>query len=294
MPDGDFVNLVWGQPNLLTESTLSNCKGLVVLFHGLEGSIRSHYANDLMATLQSQGWQTLLMHFRGCGDEVNTTTRAYHSGDTEDASYLLNWLDERFSQLPKVAVGFSLGGNMLLKYLGENPQQPILSAAIAISAPIKLAECSSSMDQGFSRRYQNYLLGSMTSNLIHKMQSMDYSKALNITPQQVTGLQSFRDFDEHVTAPLHGFSGADDYYQKCSAVGFLKYISTPTLILHSLDDPFMNEAVVPHNDDLSDSIEFELSDTGGHVGFMHGSPWDPKIWYHQRILDYIKPYTAKK
>ncbi|GAA0854951.1 hydrolase [Aliiglaciecola litoralis] len=287
LPDTDFVNLVWGQPEKVAQA-----KGLAVVFHGLEGSVKSHYANDLMAQLQGQGWQTVLMHFRGCGGEANSTARAYHSGETKDASYFLEWLDNKFPQLPKVAIGFSLGANMLLKLLGENPSQRFLKAAVAISAPLKLDECAKSIGRGFSRVYQNYLLKSMVSTLRTKMRTIDYQGLLAIKDQQVANLQSFREFDEHVTAPLHGFANADDYYQKCSAIGFLKSIDTPTLILHSVDDPFMNEAVIPEEHDLSDKVEFELSRSGGHVGFMQGTPWNPRIWFHQRVSDFISPYAA--
>ncbi len=285
LPDNDFVKLVWGQPEKTEKS-----RGLAVIFHGLEGSIKSHYANDLMAFLQKLGWQTVLMHFRGCGGEPNSTARAYHSGETEDATFFLNWLDNKFPAIPKVAIGFSLGANMLLKMLGENPSQKLLKAAVAISAPLRLDECSRSINEGFSRVYQNYLLKSMIKTLRTKMQSINYDGLINIQDKQVSDIQNFRQFDEHVTAPLHGFGSADDYYQKCSAIGFLKHIETPTLVLHSVDDPFMNEAVIPDDHDLSDSVEFELSLKGGHVGFMLGTPWNPSIWFHQRVADYIASF----
>lgn len=289
LPDSDEVSLVWGEP----EKSIKP-KGLAVVFHGLEGSIKSHYANDIMATLQRDGWKTVLMHFRGCGGEPNNTPRAYHSGETEDASYFLNWLDSQFPSMPKVAIGFSLGANMLLKLLGENPSQRLIKAAVAISAPLKLDECSKSINRGFSRVYQNYLLKSMVTTLRQKMRNLNYDGLLNIKDEQVAKLQNFREFDEHVTAPLHGFASADDYYQKCSAIRFLKSIAIPTLLLHSVDDPFMNEAVIPHERDLSDNVELELSHKGGHVGFMHGTPWNPEIWFHQRVLDYIAPFSLQR
>lgn len=286
LPDTDSLNLVWGQPETIPES-----KGLAVIFHGLEGSVKSHYANDLMAELQSQGWQTVLMHFRGCGGELNSTPRAYHSGETEDANYFMQWLDKKFPDLPKVAIGFSLGANMLLKLLGENPAQKLIKAAVAVSTPFKLAECAESINHGFSKVYQNYLLKSMVKTLRSKMQHIDYKGLLSIDDAKVAQLTNFRDFDESVTAPLHGFVNADDYYQKCSAISFLKHIETPTLILHSIDDPFMNEAVLPEEHELSDSVDLELSETGGHVGFLHGTPWKPKIWFHKRIADFIEPFS---
>lgn len=288
LPDGDFVNVIWGESQQVEPK-----KGLAVIFHGLEGSIKSHYANDLMAELQNSGWQAVMMHFRGCGGEANRTTRAYHSGETEDATYFLEWLGKRFPELPKVAIGFSLGANMLLKLLGENPKQRLIKAAVAISAPLKLNECAKSINQGFSKNYQKYLLNSMTRNLVEKMRNLDYSAQLKVNAAQVLNFKNFMQFDEHVTAPLHGFKNAADYYQRCSAFSFLRHILTPTLVLHSLDDPFMNPKVVPAAKDLSSSVTVELSSTGGHVGFMQGTPWRPQIWFHQRVISYINDFKRK-
>ncbi|WJG09316.1 hydrolase [Aliiglaciecola sp. LCG003] len=289
LPDNDSIKLVWGKPE-----NIQACKGVAVIFHGLEGSVKSHYANDMMAQLQKNGWQTVLMHFRGCGGEPNHTSRAYHSGETADPSYFLDWLDKKFPELPKVAVGFSLGANMLLKLLGENPKQRFLKAAVAISAPLRLDECARSINQGFSKVYQNYLLKSMVSTLRTKMRSIDYSGLIHIKDEQVAKLTNFRQFDQHVTAPLHGFSGAEDYYQQCSAIHYLKHIITPTLVLHAADDPFMNEAVIPVEDELSEAVQFELSERGGHVGFMQGTPWNTTVWYHQRVARFFEPFSRFK
>ncbi|HAW76020.1 MAG TPA: hydrolase, partial [Alteromonas australica] len=163
LPDDDFVDVAWG-PKPAEPS------GVVVLFHGLEGSIRSHYANDMMATLSQGGWQVVMMHFRGCSGEANLTPRAYHSGETGDPAFIINFLQQRYPDTPKAAIGFSLGGNMLLKLLGEHPDSLGLKAAVAVSAPLKLDECATSVNQGFSKVYQKYLLGSMKKNLLKKMQ----------------------------------------------------------------------------------------------------------------------------
>lgn len=283
LPDGDFVDLAWGQE-------VAEPKGIVVLFHGLEGSVNSHYANDLMATCEQQGWLPVLMHFRGCSGETNHTPRAYHSGETQDPLYFLQWLEQQYPALPKVAVGFSLGANMLLKLLGENPTQTYIKAAVAVSPPLRLDECAKSINKGFSRLYQQHLLKSMLATLKNKMAKLDYNGHLKIGVQDLGQLTSFRDFDQHITAPLHGFEGADDYYQRCSAMDFLKHIATPTLILHAKDDPFMNENVIPAKEQLSSFVRLELSEKGGHVGFMQGLPWKPKVWMHQRISQYIGNY----
>ncbi|QJR80833.1 hydrolase [Alteromonas pelagimontana] len=283
LPDGDFVDLAWGpRPKKMT--------GIVALFHGLEGSIRSHYANDIMATLSINGWQVVMMHYRGCSGEPNRLARAYHSGETGDPAFFLDTLSARFPTIPKVALGFSLGGNMLLKLLGENPAQQWLQGAIAVSAPLKLAECSQSINHGFSRIYQKYLLRSMKSTLKQKMKYINYHELISLTPDDVDAIHSFRAFDEKVTAPLHGFADAQDYYEKCSAYHFLSAIHCPTLLLHSVDDPFMNHLVIPKETELARAVTVEISDRGGHVGFMQGNPLNPTVWLQQRVKRFVEQY----
>ena len=280
LPDDDFVDVAWGPKP--AEPT-----GIIVMFHGLEGSIRSHYANDMMANLSVNGWQVVMMHYRGCSGEPNLKPRGYHSGETGDPSFFLDWLNQKFPQIPKVAVGFSLGGNMLLKLLGENPAQKWLSAAIAISSPLKLSECAKSINHGFSRVYQKYLLTSIKTTLRKKMSFIDYRKLIQLTGDDVDGITSFAQFDEKVTAPLHGFEDANDYYEKCSAYHFLSAIHCPTLVLHSIDDPFMNHLVVPKEEELARNVTLELSERGGHVGFMQGTVFNPKVWLHERVKRYV-------
>lgn len=285
LPDDDFVNLIWA-------GDVQKSSGIIALFHGLEGSIRSHYTNDMAANFVKQGYAVVLMHFRGCGGEQNAKPRAYHSGETEDAWYFLNWLEQKFPDTRKAAMGFSLGANMLLKLLSEQPKQQIIKAAMAVSTPFNLAICANSINQGFSKVYQAYLLKSMVNNLLIKMGKIDYGKLLKVTESQIKQFKSFRDFDEHITAPLHGFVNADDYYQKCSSGNFLSKIATPTLIVHAKDDPFMHESIVPKANLLSSNVCLEVSEKGGHVGFMQGTPWRPKIWMQQRANIFFEPFIT--
>lgn len=281
LPDGDFVDLAWSpRPE--------NCKGLIPMFHGLEGSINSHYANDMVARLVKDGWWVVLMHFRGCSGAPNRLPRSYHSGDTGDALFFLEYLKQKLLDVPiKAAIGFSLGANMLLKLLGEQPKQNYVKSAIAISPPFKLSECSDSIAKGFSNIYQKYLLASMCNNVLTKMKNINLSNYLTIKPEQVSEIKSFREFDEHITAPLHGFEDANDYYNKSSCIHFLKKIETPTLVIHAKDDPFMNETVVPEPEQMSSQIQLEVSEKGGHVGFIQGTPWRPQMWLHDRILNFL-------
>ena len=269
------------------ELNAENAKGVVVVFHGLEGSVNSHYARHLIKRLKNDGFIVALMHFRGCSHESNMTPRAYHSGETTDPMQTIQHVKARYPDLPVFAVGYSLGGNMLLKLLSDTHGQKILCAAVAVSAPLLLAECALRMQRGFSRLYQYYLLNSMKNNLLEKMQSINMSHLLRIDKTGVKNLSSFREFDEEVTSQLHGFNSADDYYAQCSALPLLKNISTNTLILHAKDDPFMTEAVVPSDNQLSSSVAYELSEKGGHVGFLYGSPFAPKLWLQERISQFL-------
>ena len=277
--DGDFLELAW-----LEECTKP--AGLAVIFHGLEGSVNSHYAAHLMKALADKGWNSVLVHFRGCGPQGNNTARSYHSGETQDNHYVLNILhqDHRYQGLDKVAIGFSLGGNMLLKMMGEFDIAHIITKAYVVSPPFDLASCAHSINQGFSKVYQKYLLKSMCQRFLEKAQRFDYQNLLNLRPEHIAQLNTFYAFDDCITGPLHGFDGADHYYQTCSAKHFLSKVNIPTLVLHSRDDPFMSPDIVPEQSLLSDKVKIELSETGGHVGFMLGSPTSPRLWVNERII----------
>lgn len=279
--DGDFVELAW-MPEI------ENSKGLVVLFHGLEGSVDSHYASDFMDFLHNNGWRSVMMHFRGCGKQTNRTSRSYHSGDTADAKSVLAHIRTRHPNIPIMGLGFSLGANMLLKMLGEAPEQTWLNKAIAISPPFKLGECSASIGQGFSKIYQSHLVRSMKQRFLAKSKQHDYASSLGLTQEKLQSLSNFYEFDDAITAPLHGFESADDYYNQCSAIGYLSSIETQTLILHAKDDPFMHPEITPSESQLSTSVTLELSEKGGHVGFVQGSLFAMEKWLHARALRFFE------
>jgi predicted alpha/beta-fold hydrolase len=281
-PDDDFVDLAWAPA-----PEQSQPRGIVVLFHGLEGSQDSHYIKQAMATL-SRDYLCVLMHFRGCSGEANRTTRAYHSGETSDPRWLISILQQRYPHLPLFALGFSLGGNMLCKLNAEYAQDNPLTASAVVSAPLRLDACSQAINQGFARVYQRRLLRSMQNNLLHKMQFLDYSQVLSVTAADVKQLDSFWAFDDYVTGPLHGFADAQDYYTQCSGLPMLNAISRPTLLLHAQDDPFMDGQVIPGHADLSPSVAYELCQYGGHVGFFTGTPWAVRCdWIAQRVASFF-------
>lgn len=279
-PDKDFVDLAWGPKP-------ENVEAVIILFHGLEGSKDSHYIQDMLHSSLDKSWQVVLMHFRGCSGMPNRTHRAYHSGETSDPLHTIGHVQQRFPNVPLVGVGYSLGGNMLMKLAGETQINNPLSACVSVSAPLRLDECAKAIAEGFSKIYQYKLLNSMRGNLKQKFSMLDYSGKVRIDEAQIDNLTTFDQFDENVTAPLHGYASAQDYYQKCSGMQFLKHITVPTLVLHALDDPFMNQGVVPTTQALSDKVAYEFSPRGGHVGFAQGMPWATTTWLGRRIVAFI-------
>ena len=271
LSDGDFIDLDW---------TGEHDSPLVLLLHGLEGSVRSHYAAGLMNALNACGYQVVMLNFRGCSGEPNRLIRSYHSGETGDLDTVVNLLAQRFPQRPLYGVGISLGGNVLLKWLGENPDQKLVLKATAISVPFLLNTAALRLQRGFSCFYQAYLLRKLRASTREKAQRME----LPIDTRSLYRLKTFRQFDNHVTAPLHGFRDVDDYYERCSSRAFIKRIQTPTLILHALDDPFMTPGAIPSADEQGPGVLLEISKRGGHVGFVGGKwPWKPHYWLDERV-----------
>ena len=281
--DGDFVDLAWNTPP--AQALQDQDTPLLIIFHGLEGSVYSPYADDLMASARAFGWHAVTMHFRGCSGRLNRTHRAYHSGDTADAHELINWLSQHTSK-PLVGAGFSLGGNMLVKLLGETPQVPLL-AAVSTSAPLALGPSSKRIDQGFSRVYRSHLVGSLKQKVARKLALGQLQGRLDIDPQTLRNIVNFRTFDNLVTAPLHGFKDVDDYYQRCSGLRFLPAVQKPLLIIHAADDPFTCSACIPAPGSYPSQVEHELSQYGGHVGFVASAEGKPYFWLSQRILNYL-------
>ena len=280
LPDGDFVDLCW----TVTASDAVQTP-VIAVFHGLEGSIHSPYAMPLLKQISDAGWQGVFMHFRGCSGEPNRLERSYHSGDTGDIRYLLESLSERYPGTPLFAVGYSLGGNALLKYLGESQKDSPLQAAVAVSVPFTLADGARRLNRGFSKIYQYHLITRLRKKILAKFSQ----RPAPLEPGRINGLTTFYQFDNDVTAPLHGFKNADDYYARSSSRRFLKDIRVPTLVLHSRDDPFMTTAAIPDESELSSAVTLELSDRGGHVGFIAGVlPWHPGYWLEQRIPEFIR------
>jgi predicted alpha/beta-fold hydrolase len=287
LPDGDFIELSWNQK-------LDQAKGLAVIFHGLEGSVDSHYAAHLLDDLRLAGWDSVLIHFRGCGPGGNQTARSYHSGETTDNLFALKHIKSTTDYQKIIAIGYSLGGNMLLKMLGEGYDGPELEQAIAVSPPFDLAKCSIAISQGFSNVYQTHLLKSMRNKFVTKYHLYDYQKLIGVGLNDIAQMDTFFAFDDKITGPLHGFDNAQHYYQTCSANQFMHNIEVPALVLHAKDDPFMTPDIVPHESQLSPQVTIELSDKGGHVGFLEGSPLNPSLWVNERILRCLESIDSRR
>ncbi len=285
LPDGDFLDLAWSE-----KPDTSSDKPIFILFHGLEGSFESPYANGLMNAFAKEGWIAVMMHFRGCSGEPNRLPRAYHSGETEDARFFLELVKKRFPHRSKVAVGISLGGNMLVNYLAKHTDDTLLDAASIVSAPLDLLACSHRINRGFSKIYQSYLLNSLKKNASAKLPLLQ--KVIALKAKEINQIKSLFEFDDVVTAQLHGFSGAHHYYKTCSGLPMLEKIRIPTDIIHAYDDPFMTEAVVPTSA-LPKDVNYHLLAKGGHVGFVEGHLFKPKLWLERALPEHFSPYLHR-
>lgn len=265
-PDGDFLDLDWhGDDKRI----------IVILLHGLSGSSQSGYILGLQHSLKQQGLSSVALNFRGCSGEPNRLARCYHSGETEDIHFVYQTLQQRYPQAAFAAVGFSIGGNVLLKWLGEQGNKLNLFAAVAICVPLILADCATKLDHGFSRVYRHQLLKELKDHIEHKkhhLESIGRTDEANKLRQlgDLSTIRSFWQYDDRVVAPLHGFRDVHDYYGRSSSRQFLPAIQIPTLLIQAEDDPFMPKTVLPEASELPPQVMMEIYTGGGHVGFVSG------------------------
>lgn len=280
-PDGDFLEL----HRLAASSGAPH----LVLLHGLEGSIRSHYAQGLLNEARRRGWGADLLIFRSCGSELNKTRRFYHSGETQDLAFALERMAREFRSSPLALVGVSLGGNVLLKFLGErgNDLPPNVKAAAAISVPFDLERSSKRINQGFSRLYQRFFLQSLKRKATEKAQRFPDLAA----PADIAALRTLEDFDNLITGPLHGFRDAQDYYARSSSLPYLKDIRLDTLLFNAVDDPMLPPAVLNEVRSIAannPALEVDFVEKGGHAGFVTGSiPWRPCYYAEHRVGEFF-------
>ncbi|MCC6310939.1 MAG: hydrolase, partial [Trueperaceae bacterium] len=276
-PDGDFVDTdhVDAPPGA----------PWVVLFHGLEGSSASPYARMLMHRVGQRGWRGTVMNFRGCSGEPNRLPRAYHSGDWQEVDWVLSRIASRAGGAPVHAAGVSLGGNALLKWLGEKGEaaRGTVASAAAVSAPLDLMAAGEALGRGFSLLYAKHFLATMKGRATDKHArfpgSFDY--------ERMRRSRTLREFDDVVTAPLHGFRDTDDYWTRASSKPLLRRIAVPTLVLNARDDPFLPAQALPAPDEVSPAVTIEFPHRGGHVAFVSG-PFPGHIgWLPERLLHFF-------
>lgn len=277
-PDGDFIDLDW------LDAAHSEAK-LLVLFHGLEGSSRSHYALSVMELAQREGWRGVVPNFRGCSGEVNRLPRSYHSGDAQEIDWVLRRLKEQNPGCKIYVAGVSIGGNMLLNWLGERGSAAgaIVERAVAISAPVDLNAAARVLDVGLRKMiYTRSFLNSIKPKLLAKISA----RRLELDPAAVLSCSTFREMDDLYTAPIHGFKDAFDYWTRASSKPWLKRICVPTLLINALNDPFLPLDALPQPSEVSAAVTLNFSPAGGHVGFVTGSSPTNHAWLCKRLREF--------
>ena len=279
-PDDDFLDLDWGVDP-------GEGAPLVLVVHGLEGSTRRRYVRNACRELEKAGLWPVALNLRGCSGECNRALHFYHSGETEDPALVLELLRERHPGRAVGVLGFSLGGNVLLKLLGERGDGGLglVDAAVAMSVPYDLAAGCALLERStMGRAYAAYFLQSLKAKVELKRERL----ASLLDLDAVALARTIWEFDDRVTAPLHGFASAAAYYEECSSARYLHAIHTPTLLLHAVDDPFLPEDSIPEREaERNPALHLELQRRGGHVGFLEGSPWRPSFWGDEEAARFL-------
>ena len=279
-PDGDFVDVDFVDGDA--------SRPFVILFHGLEGSSDSHYARAMMAAVAARGWSGAVAHFRGCSGELNRAARFYHSGDAVE----IDWIVRRMRTHARgalYAAGVSLGGNALLRWLGESQHQAeIVDAACAVSAPLDLACGGAALSRGFNRLYTRMFLRTLKPKCLAKLEQFPglFKRDAMLAARDLYA------FDNVVTAPLHGYRNTEDYWDRASAKHVLGDITVPTLVLNARNDPFLPGIHLPSL--ASSSVTLDYPQEGGHVGFPTGGLRGKPDWLSRRLLDFLDSATPSR
>jgi predicted alpha/beta-fold hydrolase len=271
-PDGDFLDLDWhdgatGAPTVL-------------LLHGLEGSSDSSYVLETARLVAGLGWSAVALNYRSCSGEPNRLAKSYNSGFIDDALFVAQRLPR-----PRFAVGYSLGGSILLNLLAQRGDQAGLAAAVAIGTPYDLAACAACIDsgRGMAVVYQQRFLRTLKAKALVKAARFPGS----LDARRIRAARSLRDFDDCVTAPLHGFADAADYYARCSTAGQVERIEVPTLLISAEDDPIAPARTLPERVEASRHLHVLRARHGGHVGFAAGRPWAPRWWAEEKAVAWL-------
>ena len=279
LDDGDFLDIDWHLAAAVP------CRRLAVISHGLEGNARKKYMLGMAAAVNRCGWDAICLNFRGCSEEMNRLPRLYHSGVTDDLHTVLCHGLQKGDYTEAAVIGFSMGGNQTLKYLGEDPSilPAQLVAGLAFSVPCRLDESCRVLDRLSNRIYMEYFMKGL-----HKKVRLKAKKHPEFYPLKgLLKMRSFFPFDDTYTAPVHGFSGAMDYYMQSSAKQFLPSIKVPTLLVQAADDPFLSPGCYPIREaEQSSALYLEIPKYGGHVGFMNGFGNGP-TWSETRAASFL-------
>ncbi|MDZ7616714.1 MAG: hydrolase [Patescibacteria group bacterium] len=281
LPDGDCVRLDWA----------GEAGPIVIVLPGLQGDLESAYVRGIMRACQSRGWRAVLLNYRGRG-EPNRMVRSYHCGMTCDLHHFAQVLAQREPGTPVAVVGYSVGANICLKWLGECGERgesvPVI-AGVGVSAPFQLGPVAKKIERGFSRVYQWYLLRSLRGDVARKREMM--GAEVGITHGELRRLTTFFKFDDRISGPWNGFNGAEDYYAKTRSDVLLRHITVPTLIVNAHNDPLVPTQLHPRQSDLSDKVTLEITDGGGHMGFVSGRwPWSPQFWLDTRVPEFLAKF----
>ena len=279
-PDSDFLDLDY----------LAGDKDspVVVVLHGLEGSSKVPYVQSLLGELQKIKWKAVAVNYRGCSGEANWLKQSYHSGKTEDLDFVLKCILQEEKTNPIFLVGYSIGGNIILKWLGEQGKNvpPQIQKAVAVSVPYDLLRSVQVMDRGFNREiYTRKLLTTLKAKALAKEKCFPG----NVDEGRVKYSKTFKDFDREVTAPLNGFKDEIEYWTQSSSLYYLDRIRLQTLLIHAKDDPFFPGSLLPLEQiKRSDYLKLVLTDKGGHLGFVSGNwPWKQELWLEKTITDFF-------
>jgi predicted alpha/beta-fold hydrolase len=279
-PDGDFIDVDFALPEPASAGA-----PVLVLFHGLEGCSQSHYARDVMRAAADRGWRGLVPHFRGCSGEPNRLARAYHSGDSDEGDWILRRVRARYPQAPLYAVGISLGGNMLAKWLGERGSEAgFVTAAASVGSPLDLAAGGAALARGFNILYTRMFLATLRRKALAKIGRFPGVASA----EAVAVSRNLYEFDNAYTAPVHGFRDTDDYWSRASGKPLLGGVEVPHLVLNARNDPFVPVASLPRPQDVSRFVVLEQPKHGGHIGFAGGSLAGDVGWLPRRLLRYFE------
>ena len=276
--DGDFIDI--------DRLRGSNDKPMLVVFHGLEGSSESIYAVNLMREAERRGWRGMVPHFRGCSGEVNRLPRAYHSGDAAEIDWILRRAKAEAPQQPLYVAAISLGGNATLKWLGEQGTAAagVVTAAAGISAPLDLMASGRALEMGFSKLYAQSFLKTMKKTAFAKLERHPGM----FDAEAMRAARTLHDFDDLLTAPVHGFKDADDYWTRASAKPGLINVAVPTLVLNAANDPFLPASALPRPDEVSKLVTLDFPAHGGHVGFLSSPFPGAASWMPQRVFHFFE------